>query len=203
MRIPNREECYQLICEMNMLDHIVVHSLQVCRVATFLVDHMEISGKTLNREMVQASALLHDITKTRSFETKENHAQTGELLLIDLGYPEVGYIIGQHVRLDEYFALETPIEAEIVNYADKRILHDKVVTLKERMTYILEKYVKATEHRQRFCWLWRKTEELETRLFTFLSFSPEELGRMLGPEDSFAEFLSYQDLCVQHSASNR
>ena len=38
MNIPTVETCYRLICKMKMLEHIVVHSLQVCRVATFLAD---------------------------------------------------------------------------------------------------------------------------------------------------------------------
>jgi len=203
MRIPSKRECYQLIYEMEMLDHIVVHSLQVCRVATFLVDRMEISNGNLNRDMVQASALLHDITKTRSFKTKEDHARTGEQLLVDLGYPEVGYIIGQHVRLDEYFATNIPMEAEIVNYADKRILHDKVVSLKDRMIYILRKYVKKSEHRQRFCWLWERSKDLEERLFNCLSFSPGELDRLLEPKDCSAELLTYHEVCTQLSATHR
>jgi putative nucleotidyltransferase with HDIG domain len=195
MRIPSKTECYQLIHEMDMMDHIVAHSLLVCQVATFLVDRMEIPGKHLNRDMVQASALLHDITKTRSFKTKEDHARTGALLLTEMGYPEVGYIIGQHVRLDHYFASETPVEAEIVNYADKRVLHDKVVSLKERMTYILEKYVKTPEHRERFCRLWERTRQLEDRIFNCLPLSPEELNHLFESADSSSELLTYRKMC--------
>ena len=69
----------------------------------------------------------------------ENHARTGAQFLSDRGYPEVGHIVRQHVVLDEYFASEELTEAEIVNYADKRVLHDQVVSLKERKYYILEK----------------------------------------------------------------
>ena len=57
---------------------------------------------TLNRDLIRAAALLHDITKTRSFVTSENHALTGGQFLSDLGYPEVGDLVRQHVRLDEY-----------------------------------------------------------------------------------------------------
>ena len=96
MRIPERQECYRIIHTMEMMDHIVAHSLQVCRVALFLSDSLEAN---LNPDLVQAAALLHDITKTRGIETHENHAQTGKQTLIDLGYPEVGAIIGQHVLL--------------------------------------------------------------------------------------------------------
>ncbi|MBW2599450.1 MAG: HDIG domain-containing protein [Deltaproteobacteria bacterium] len=125
MRIPTRQECYYIMYKMKMMDHIVAHSLQVCRVATFLADSLEAD---LNPDLVQAAALLHDITKTRSIETHEDHAQTGKQFLISLGYPRVGDIVGQHVLLDEYFASDSPTEADVVNYADKRVVHDKVAT---------------------------------------------------------------------------
>ena len=125
MRIPSKKQCYQLIYKIGMLDHIVIHSILVCRVATILVDNLKVRANDLNRNLVQASALLHDITKTKSFKTKENHAHTGNKLLSGLGYPEVGYIVGQHIRLDEYDVSETPTEVEIVIYADKRVVHDK------------------------------------------------------------------------------
>ncbi len=196
MRIPSKKQCYQLIYKIGMLDHIVIHSILVCRVATILVDNLKVRANDLNRNLVQASALLHDITKTKSFKTKENHAHTGNKLLSGLGYPEVGYIVGQHIRLDEYDVSETPTEVEIVNYADKRVVHDKVVSLKERMNYILDKYGKEPEFRERIFWLWRKTDEMEERLFNWLPFSPDELNRFLKPEDCSADFLAYREACV-------
>jgi len=178
MQIPSKKQCVQLIRKMKMLDHIVDHSFQVCRVATFLVEHLKSRQVCLNRNLIQAAALLHDITKTRSFKTQENHALTGGQFLSAEGYPEVGLIVGQHVRLDEYFASDVPTEAEIINYADKRVLHDKVVSLKERMDYIMEKYVKGPEYRRQHLWLRKKSEELEAKLFSFVRFTPEDLNRL-------------------------
>ncbi|MEW6673832.1 MAG: HD domain-containing protein [Thermodesulfobacteriota bacterium] len=182
MQIPSRQQCLGLIRQMKMLDHIVAHSFQVCRVAIFLVDHMGPGPSSFSRDLVQAAALLHDITKTRSFTSRENHALTGAKFLSEIGYPEVGHIIEQHVRLDSYAASDFPTEAEIVNYADKRVLHDRIVTLEERMDYILEKYAKGPEYRERLLWLWQKTRELEARLFSHVSFKPEELGRLVEHE---------------------
>jgi uncharacterized protein len=180
IRIPSPEACRQLISVMGMMEHIVAHSLQVCRVSLFMADHLALLG--INRELIQAAALLHDITKTRSFKTWEDHAETGALLLDDLGYPEVGCIIGQHVRLEHYFSSATPTEAEIVNYADKRVLHDRIVPLSERMGYILEKYGRSPERKRNILFLWEKTEKLQARLFAGLSFSPDDLGRLLTAE---------------------
>lgn len=195
MRIPSKEQCYKLMCEMKMMDHIVRHSIQVCCVATFLTDKLKIQGINLNRDLIQASSLLHDITKTRSFTTKEIHDATGAQYLIKLGYPEVGHIIGQHVILDAYFFSDTPVETDIVNYADKRVLHDRVVSLDERRNYVEQRYRKLLKSLERFEWHWQKTKELEKRIFTYLSFSPEELDGLLSPDDCAAESLAYRQLC--------
>jgi uncharacterized protein len=177
IRIPTEAECGRLIAEMGMLENIVDHCRQVCRVSLLIVDHLKPDG--LNRELIRAAALLHDITKTRSFQTREDHAETGAQLLTDLGYPEVGRIVGQHVRLDRYFASKSPAEEEIVNYADKRVLHDRIVPLSERMGYILEKYGQEPERKRAILLLWEKTEALEGRLFAGLPFAPEEINRLL------------------------
>ena len=147
MKLPTKDECYQLMCEMEMMDHIVVHSMQVCRVATVLTENLTHAGIRLNFDLIRAAALLHDITKTRSFKTQENHAQTGGQYLTELGYAEVGSLVRQHVRLDAYPTVVSISEAEIINYADKRVLHEKVVSLDKRLEYILEKYAKIPEHR--------------------------------------------------------
>ena len=173
--IPSKKQCYRLMREMGMLNNIVAHSEQVCRVALCLTDHLDRRGVVLNRELIRASALLHDITKTRSFETKENHAQTGSHFLSEKGFPEVGRVVGQHVRLDTYVLPGTPREVEVINYADKRVLHDRIVSLKERMGYIVERYGGDSEIDARILMLYEKTRNLEKRLFEYVPFAPADL----------------------------
>lgn len=175
MQIPPREECLLMLTEMQMPGHILAHSELVCRVALLLTDGLVAAGVNLNRSLVDASALLHDITKPRSFQTGENHSRTGGEYLTGLGYPEVGHIIRQHVILDAYFAGKQPNEAEIVNYADKRVLHDHIVSLDERMGYILKRYAKTAEHKQWLNTVWEQTILLEKRLFAYLTFDPLQL----------------------------
>ena len=189
MQIPSKKQCYQLICNMEMMDHIAAHSVRVCQVAMLLTDHLKIEHSELNRGLVQASALLHDITKTRSFKTGESHAVTGGEFLSSLGYAKVGDIVRQHVQLDKYVVSGTPTETEIVNYADKRVLHDKVVPLGERLDYILEKYGKSPELMERIHKVWKKTDEMEDKLFDGLSFPPEAVSSLLTQEE-FSEEIS-------------
>jgi len=185
------------MCETQMLEHIVAHSLQVCRVGACLVDHLELQGIRMNGQLVQAAALLHDITKTRSFETEENHALTGGQVLTDLGYPEIGDLVRQHVRLDDYSDYKSLSEAVIINYADKRVLHDRIVSLDERLNYIMDRYGKNPELQQKIQMLRGKTKALEKRIFSFLPFSPNDLHHHLTSLDIFSEISSYRKLCSQ------
>lgn len=173
----------RIMADMGMLENIIAHSLKVCGVALFLTDRLGLPG--LNRELIRAAALLHDITKTRSFRTVEDHAETGARLLMDLGYPEVAGIVGQHVRLNRYIlSTSVPTDAEIVNYSDKRVLHDRIVPLSTRMGYILEKYGSGPERKRNILLLWEKTEKLEKRLFAGLPFSPGDISGLLSAGSS-------------------
>ena len=175
MRIPKREQCLSLLDDMDMPEHILAHSELVCKVALLLTDCLGAAGIRLDRPLVNASALLHDITKPRSFTTGENHSKTGGEYLTGLGFPEVGEVVRQHVILDAYFAADTPTEAEVVNYADKRVLHDKIVSLDERMQYILQRYAKNETHIQILNTVWEQTTLLEKRLYAYLTFTPRQL----------------------------
>jgi len=179
MKIPTPQICYRLQKEMGMLENIVVHCQQVCRVALTLVNNMIEPSPNIDRKLIVAAALLHDITKTRSFKTKEDHAQTGEQFLTEQAYPEVGQVVGQHVRLADYDLNGQPNAAEIINYADKRVLHDQVVSLNRRMQYIVDQYGTDDERKRRIQWLWQQTKHLEDRLFKHISFKPHELETYL------------------------
>ena len=185
------------MCEMKMMDHIVAHSMQVCQVATYLTDHLIGHHPHLNADLIRSAALLHDITKTRSFNTGEDHAITGGQFLADLGYPEVGDLVRQHVVLDTYSANKTPADADIINYADKRVLHDEIVDLDKRLDYILERYAKKAAHRKRIHLLWDKTKHLENRIFSDLPFSPENINRILNAKAWSEDLIEYQNICRQ------
>jgi uncharacterized protein len=194
MQIPTKDQCYRMISDMGMMDHIVIHSLQVCRVATFLSEHLIKQHYHLNFDLIRSAALLHDITKTRSFKTREDHAQTGGEYLADCGYPEIGELIRQHVKLDNYSAVGTISDAEVLNYSDKRVLHDEIVILERRLDYILERYAETEAHRQRIYLLWQKTREMEDKIFKNLSFAPDDLSRLI-PHNGFeAELRTYQSI---------
>jgi len=196
MKIPSPEECYRIMIGMSMPDHIVAHSFQVCRVAVLLTRSRAAVNGALHLGLVEASALLHDITKSRSFQTGEDHASTGEAYLAELGYPAVAEIIGQHVLLNAYFVSEAVSEAEIVNYADKRVVHDRIVPLDERIAYLLERYGTEEPWRRRILINAEKSREMESRIFSGLPFTPLEVERRIARDDRIQVFSSIRELAA-------
>ncbi len=190
-RIPVLEECFSLLAALDTLPHIAAHCLMVRRVALFLGERLAAGGHPLDLPLTGAAALLHDVAKTRSITTGEPHAETGARFLAEKGLAGIGEIVRQHVVLDTY-APGPLTEAMVVNYADKRVLHDTVVTLSERMDYILSRYGKSPEARDRIQHFWRKTREIETRLFGFVDFAPRELAGVLGATDMEEHLEAYR-----------
>lgn len=146
-QILTREECHELMERYSMLPNIVEHSLQVMRVSLAITDNLK-EGLSVSRDLVIAGSLLHDITKTRSLQTKERHDASGGTLLRDLGYPDIAEIVEQHVIIHDLNLDGDIEEKEIVYYADKRVMHDTIVTLEERVQDLIQRYGAKEETRE-------------------------------------------------------
>ena len=138
-RIPSREECDKLMVRYSMRPHIVAHSIQVMHVSLAITDNLK-NGVAVNRDLIIAAALLHDITKTRSLKTKERHDISGGELLRKMGFKSIAEIVEQHVVLQNLNPQGRLEEREIIYYADKRVMHDKIVTIEERVHDLLQRY---------------------------------------------------------------
>jgi putative nucleotidyltransferase with HDIG domain len=164
-----------------MLPHIARHSKIVTQIALLLGRKLNNCGCDLDLNLVEAGALLHDITKTASIETTDNHAHPGAELLASLGYPAVADGVRQHITLDPPILSQESIrEAELVNYADKRVKHEEVVSIEERFRDIKERYIRRFPALQeRFEEVRLETQVLEKRIFSKIDISPEEVQTML------------------------
>ena len=100
----------------------------------------------------------------------------------------------QHVKLDEYPDPLTLGEAQIINYSDKRVLHEEIVPLDKRMGYILTKYAKIPEHRKRTRWVWNKTKELEAEIFRSLPFAPDDLAHLIDAQDHSVDLVEFRQI---------
>ncbi len=163
---PTRQRCLELIEASDMLPHIKRHSLAVCRVAVVLAQTLNEHGAQYDLAAIEAAALLHDITKTRSLSTGENHSLTGAATVAALGYHTIADIIRQHVTPDS--CPQGLTAAHIVSYADKRVLHDRVVPLHERFEYLKIRYGKSPLDIRRIDAAHVRTRHIETRIAEML-----------------------------------
>ena len=164
--VPSRQTCLDLIDASDMLPHIKQHSLTVCRVAVIIAQSLNEHGKHYDLAEIEAAALLHDITKTRSLSTGENHSLTGAATVSAWGYHSVADIIRQHVTPDS--VEHTVTAAEIVSYADKRVLHDRVVPLHERFAYLKTRYGRSQQDLRRIDAAHDRTQHIEQRIAAML-----------------------------------
>lgn len=173
--IPTREECLRLMGEYGMLENIVAHSLEVARVALFLSIELNKKGQRVDVGLVEAASLLHDLTKTDCLKTKEDHAQKGSQLLRGMGYERIGDVVAQHIWLCKEGDPSSVSEEEIVNYADKRVMHDRIVSLEERFSDLKERYgrnERAMDYLER---LQKEICGIENKIFYILQRNPGDL----------------------------
>ena len=174
---PTREVCLRLLEEWGVPPHIRRHSERVAEVSralgTWLVD---LAGERLDVALLEGAALLHDVAKARCLGSTRDHAREGARILRRLGYPEVADVVEQHVELRE-FRRDGPVtEAEVLNYSDKRVRHEDVVSLDDRFLDLVERYGRGDpEVERRIRSNWALTEELERKLFARLPFGPERI----------------------------
>jgi|TARA_Y100000031_G_C8197853_1_gene374641 uncharacterized protein len=130
MNIPTKEECLEILKNNGTLSNIIEHCKTVANLASKIADNLIKKGIKINKDLVIAGALLHDIERH-----KPNHIESGTNLIKSLGYPEVAQIIKHHslYQIEKEEVQPKTIEEKVVFYADKKIKGNKVTNLKERL----------------------------------------------------------------------
>lgn len=188
--IPSIDECLDLMDEYEMLNHIRSHSFMVARVAESVWRELSREENTQYHptlELVLAGALLHDIAKTPCLKNGCNHAKLGGEICARHGYPKIGRIVSEHVILHDFDPVryrQGRFKAkEIVYYADKRVRHDTIVSLDERLDYIIEHYGNGDKEMHRLIRNnFKRCIDLEDYLFSFIDFSPDDLTQHISPD---------------------
>ncbi len=141
MKFPSMPECEALMAEYGAPENVRKHTAAVRRVANFLAEKISAKGAKVDLELVDKAALMHDFMKLYCIKNNCSHTREAAKVLSRKGYPEFGYCIRQH-GLEEIikFGSDTPLETKIVWYADKRVTHDRIVSLRERYDYLKETY---------------------------------------------------------------
>ena len=190
VKIPTKEECIGLLRKNNVPDNIIAHLMAVCDVSMKICDVLQKRKIKVNRELVAAAAMLHDIKKLQPGE----HEIEGANYVSSLGYAEVAVLIKKHGLKHCHEGGFSPKtwEEKIVFYADKRVNGNEVVSVNERFEYIKQRYFRpakdlnkdsgseilqtATKTLNDTCGLQYKKEDVEKEIKLTKNFEKELLG---------------------------
>ncbi len=176
--IPAREECLKLMDQYEMLENIVSHSIEVARVALLLSKGLNKKGQRIDLLLVEAASLLHDLAKTECLKTKEDHAWAGSNHLNEMGFDRVGAVMPEHVLLSREGDPSSVSEEAVVNYADKRAMHDRIVSLKERFKDLRERYGRGQRPMEYMDRMEKAMYRIENKIFLILQIDPNDLQRL-------------------------
>ena len=140
MKIPTKEECLKVLNLNKVPENIVGHLQTVHDFSMKVCNLLEGRGIKINKKLVAAAALLHDVFKLKS----ENHEIEGANYIESLGYKEIADIIIKHGLKNLHDPKFQPKswEEKAVFYADKRCNGKMVVSVDERFEDIKQRYKK-------------------------------------------------------------
>lgn len=144
MLIPNKEKIIAILRNLGMNETKVIHSMDVADFAIKIASVMENNGKNINKKILQAGALLHDIGLVRAFDDlSPEHGVIGADIVRKIGFPES---VARCCEVHECSGGLTRIEAEELkfpilplreSYAPNTI-EEKIVTAADLFLYILK-----------------------------------------------------------------
>lgn len=212
MTVPSREEAARLLLSLDPPDWHLRHSRAVAEIAGWLALRVERTGwgsaargahrrssgaPTVDRGVVEAAALLHDVDKAMRASARPAmaHGQAGAAWLSGLGFPELAEAVVLHpvtLLVDRRGAdrvLHASIEARIVAYADKRAGQRL-----ESMAGRFARWRRRHPHsRDGDGWdpglaatAWRGAVELESGVCELAACPPDAVGRLRWTDAAFA-----------------
>jgi uncharacterized protein len=204
--LPTREECFEIIEKYHVPQHIVRHSLAVTKLGVFLAQKLKEKGIAIDVELVERACLLHDVVRICEFkefdfgnfgQTVTEHEKTtwnrlkakfkgishedAAYALLNEKYPMLALTIRKHRYAALLDKAERPKtwEEKLVYYADKRVMHDKVVGLKERLQEAHDRnvhlYQTQAQYKLDTAEIDRLIFELEQEIFAEIGLNPIEV----------------------------
>lgn len=198
-KIPTVPECYKLMKELGELPlNIILHSEKVAKVAVYLARKLKEKSEEVDIDLVLVSALLHDIAKPLDFkdsipnseftgskpteeqlikwnELKEKfegmtHEEAGKLLLKD--YPKIAKIIEAHKYININKGFKS-WEEKLIYYADKTVVHEKIVGIKKRLEDGHKRYIGNKPYPKEILETDQKIYDLENEIFNRIGLTPD------------------------------
>ena len=192
-KVPSEEECMDIMMKNDMPDNVIGHSRAVKEVAMFLAERLIELGEDIDRDLVRASALLHDLDKMETLHNMKHGYVSHEKL--KERFPEVAEVVLAHLWSR---AVDVPLdswEKKLVYYADKRVADKKtdegeisfnqLVSLDERIDYLKRRYGSRSEDAMKSIMRGVPTaKKIEEEIFENMDIHPDSLKEIIIIEES-------------------
>ncbi|MBN2112362.1 HDIG domain-containing protein [Candidatus Woesearchaeota archaeon] len=204
MNLPNKKEIEKLWGKYHVPQNVREHCKKVRDVAVLIAEKLKEKGEDINLELVEASALLHDLARAVNFKDPENHPHAkGEdakfwkhmqeeypdIDHADLAaeflqekYPELAKVIKSHgVMSKSQDISDWSWEMKILSYADIRVVHDKITTVDERHRDLKQRngdffsQLKQKTGIDYIDLIFTQIERIEKQIFSIIDIKPEEI----------------------------
>lgn len=197
----NREEAEQLLDEFHVPVNVRAHSLQVARIGEFLAQKLIEAGEEVDVETVWIAGIIHDFVRVVDFDKipkegneedqlvwKElqkahqgHHADIAAEILYEREEEGLAALVGKH-RYTSITDVNAPTtwEEKLLYYADKRVAHDEIVSLQERLDEGKKRHFPNTPIDEEEEARREKIFALEKEIFEKINMSPDKLAQALG-----------------------
>ncbi len=187
--IPSRAEAADILLDLDPPEWLLAHVSAVAEVAAFLAARCAARGVPVDRGLVEAAALLHDVDKLLPPDDpvqELGHGAAGARWLSQRGYPELARAVAAHPitrlldadRYGRWNGVATR-EERIVAYADKRA-GQRLEAMSARFAGWVARY---PEHRESLTRARARAERLEREVCETAGVSPLAVRRLrwVGP----------------------
>jgi HD superfamily phosphodiesterase len=185
MTVPSRAEAASLLLSLDPPAWHARHSRAVAEVAAWIADRIAANAHPIDRRVVDAAALLHDIDKLLPSDEPARalvHGAGSAAWLERRGFGELAEAVARHpvttlgAEHAEEWLESASIEALVVSYADKRAgqeLEPMTERFREWAGRYPDGWPRPVAERA-----WRLAEQLEARVCGLAGVKPEEVERL-------------------------
>jgi uncharacterized protein len=170
--------CIKLLKENETPRNIWLHNRKVNSVAMFLAKQFTNKGIELDLESIDKASLMHDIKKYHELSgiLKDMHEIEAEKLFNKLNQTKIANLVGKHKTSALLNKNLLTWEEKIVFYADKRVLHDKIVSIDERIEDGTKRYKDNHHYTGDEKLISLKMHDLESQIFKKLGMKPTDIN---------------------------
>jgi len=195
----NKREISNLYKKYHVPIHVIAHMEQVKNICEVLADKFIKKGYELNKTMLLNAALVHDLFRVCDFRIfdpaqfeqkmtkedvkmwehlREKYGKIGHVRAIgdflrNRGEPKFAELVEKH----DFYEIDTlkTLEEKILFYADKRVDHDKIVSLKNRFSEGTKRNAKKGDNESLRIEIQNKILRLEKEIASMLGVASQHL----------------------------